>query len=83
LSVLEQIEVGRDGLLVRNGQREGLLLPQVPVDQHWDRLRFVEETCRKAGLQAAVWQQEETDVFRFTAAIFGEPETEKRRAGQP
>jgi AmmeMemoRadiSam system protein B/AmmeMemoRadiSam system protein A len=71
VSALEQIELGRDGLLVRNGQHEGLLLPQVPVEQHWDRVRFVEETCRKAGLKPAAWQQEDTDIFRFTAMAFG------------
>ncbi|MFP5204425.1 MAG: AmmeMemoRadiSam system protein B [Acidobacteriota bacterium] len=79
VSDLEQIEVGRDGLLVRNGHHEGLLLPQVPVEQHWDRARFVEETCRKANIQAGGWQQEDTDIFRFTAVVFGDAEAEKRR----
>jgi MEMO1 family protein len=69
----QQIDVGRDGLLVINGNREGLLLPQVPVEQHWDRKTFLEQTCVKAGMPVACWKDEGTDIFRFTALVFGEP----------
>ncbi|MGZ4816573.1 MAG: AmmeMemoRadiSam system protein A, partial [Terriglobales bacterium] len=48
--VAEEVEVGRHGLLISMGGRRGLLLPQVPVEHHWDRLTFLEQTCRKAGL---------------------------------
>jgi MEMO1 family protein len=65
-----QIEVGRDGLLVKHHEKEGLLLPQVAADKHWDRTRFLQETCHKAGLPADGWKDEETDVFRFTAEVF-------------
>lgn len=82
VTALEQIEVGRDGLLVKCGEHEGLLLPQVPVEQHWDRLRFVEETCRKAGLKPAAWQEEEADIFRFTAEVFGDAAIERGREKQ-
>ncbi|HMK21709.1 MAG TPA: AmmeMemoRadiSam system protein A, partial [Terriglobales bacterium] len=33
----DQIEIGKHGLLVSFGTRRGLLLPQVPVEHHWDR----------------------------------------------
>ncbi|MFP5205322.1 MAG: AmmeMemoRadiSam system protein B [Acidobacteriota bacterium] len=72
VSSLEEIEIGRDGLLVKCGLHEGLLLPQVAADQHWDRTRFVEETCHKAGLRSDAWKSPETDVFRFTAEVFSE-----------
>ena len=52
---IHEIRIGRDGLLVRNGSVEGLLLPQVAVDEGFDRLTFVEETCRKAGLPNDAW----------------------------
>ena len=48
---VRQIKVGQHGLLMKNGAYEGLLLPQVPVDEKWDRQRFLEETCAKAGMQ--------------------------------
>ena len=69
---IEQIKVGRDGLLMKNGDREGLLLPQVPVEQKWDRLTFLEQTCAKAGMKHDCWKDEDTDIFKFTAVVFGE-----------
>lgn len=68
---INQIRVGRDGLLIHNGDGEGLLLPQVAAEQHWDRITFLEQTCRKAGLPRNAWQDKDTDIFRFTALVFG------------
>jgi AmmeMemoRadiSam system protein B/AmmeMemoRadiSam system protein A len=69
---VEQIKVGRDGLIVKNGDSEGLLLPQVPVEQSWDRQTFLEQTCRKAGMDVNCWKDESTDIFSFTAVVFNE-----------
>ena len=69
---VQQIKVGQDGLLMKNDQYEGLLLPQVPVEQKWDRQKFLEETCAKAGMRATCWQNADTDIFMFTAVVFGE-----------
>jgi hypothetical protein len=69
---VHRIQVGRDGLLMKNGDREGLLLPQVPTEQNWDRQTFLEQTCRKAGLDSNCWQDEDTDIFSFTAVVFHE-----------
>lgn len=69
---IEQIQVGRDGLIMKNGDREGLLLPQVPVEQKWNRLTFLEQTCAKAGMNPNCWKDEDTDIFRFTADVFSE-----------
>jgi MEMO1 family protein len=68
---IHEIRIGRDGLLVRNPNHEGVLLPQVAVEGHWDRTTFIEHTCRKAGLPKDAWLAPETDVFRFTAVVFG------------
>jgi MEMO1 family protein len=68
----KQIHVGRHGLVVKQGQYEGVLLPQVPVEQHWDRSTFLNEGCIKAGLPPQAWHDEATDVFLFTALVFGE-----------
>jgi MEMO1 family protein len=65
-----KIQVGRDGVLIKNGDREGLLLPQVPGEEHWDRIKFLEQTCVKAGLPEQCWKDEGTDVFSFTAEVF-------------
>jgi len=69
---VSQIQVGRDGLIMKRGDKSGLLLPQVPLEQHWDRKTFLEETCHKAGLPTDAWQDRDTDIFSFTALVFGE-----------
>jgi len=72
ISDINKIEVGRHGLLIRKGRYEGLLLPQVATDYQWDRLTFLQQTCRKAGLPTNAWQDPDTDVFIFSAFVFGE-----------
>jgi MEMO1 family protein len=69
---IQQIKVGQHGLLMKNGTYEGLLLPQVPMEQKWDREKFLEETCVKAGVGSSCWKDENTDIFMFTAVVFGE-----------
>jgi AmmeMemoRadiSam system protein B/AmmeMemoRadiSam system protein A len=69
---VEQIKVGRDGLIMKNGNYEGLLLPQVPVEQSWDRDTFLDQTCAKAGMEVNCWRDENTDIFSFTAVVFNE-----------
>jgi AmmeMemoRadiSam system protein A len=67
----EEIEVGRHGLLISWHGRRGLLLPQVPVEHGWDRIAFLEQTCRKAGLPPDAWQKGAT-IEAFTAEVFGD-----------
>jgi uncharacterized protein len=69
--VAEAVEIGRHGLLISMGGHRGLLLPQVPVEHHWDRQTFLEQTCRKAGLPIDAWQRGAT-VEAFTAEVFGD-----------
>jgi AmmeMemoRadiSam system protein A len=69
----EQVEVGRHGLIISSGARRGLLLPQVPVECHWDREMFLAQTCRKAGLAMDSWR-EGADLQAFTAEVFGDPD---------
>jgi AmmeMemoRadiSam system protein A len=67
----EQVEIGRHGLLVSQHGHRGLLLPQVAVEHQWDRLIFLEQTCRKAGLPLDAWQKGAT-LEAFTAEVFGD-----------
>ena len=67
----ENIEVGRDGLLIQQHGRRGLLLPQVPAERNWDRTTFLEQTCRKAGLPADAWMKGAT-IMAFSAEVFGD-----------
>ncbi len=69
---LDEIEVGRDGLMIFMGDRRGLLLPQVATDYGWDRTEFLQNTCRKAGLPPDAYQEPTAVIYRFQALIFGE-----------
>jgi uncharacterized protein (TIGR00296 family) len=67
----EAVEVGRHGLLIRQGTNRGLLLPQVSVEHQWDRITFLEQTCKKAGLPPDAWQRG-AQIEVFTAEVFGD-----------
>jgi AmmeMemoRadiSam system protein A len=68
----EAVEVGRHGLVIRHEGRSGLLLPQVAAERGWDRLRFLDETCRKAGLPPGTWRVPGCEILAFTATVFSE-----------
>ncbi len=71
---VQQIQVGRDGLVMKNGEHEGLFLPQVPVEQKWGLQKYLQELCvEKANMPSNCWQDPNTDIFKFTAVVFGEP----------
>jgi AmmeMemoRadiSam system protein A len=65
------IEIGRHGLVVEQGHRRGLLLPQVATEWGWNREQFLSQTCKKAGLALDGWQRG-AKVYRFTADVFGD-----------
>jgi len=70
IASVNDIEVGRHGLIVEQGYRRGLLLPQVAVERRWDRTTFLEHTCLKAGLPRDAWQHG-ARVLVFEAEVFG------------
>lgn len=69
---VEEIEVGRDGLIITRAGRAGLLLPQVATEYEWDRDTFLSQTCLKAGLPPDSWRSGECRIERFSAEVFGE-----------
>ncbi len=71
---VSSIEIGRDGLIVEQGFYKGLLLPQVPVEQGWDKEEFLSHTCMKAGLLPDAWFDENIKIFKFSGQIFTEIE---------
>ena len=70
ISDVNEIEVGKHGLMMTNGPCSGLLLPQVATQYNWDRETFLSQTCSKAGLPADAWQDKDTDIYIFSADIF-------------
>ena len=68
---VDEIEVGKHGLIVEQGTSRGLLLPQVPEEHGWDRDTFLNHTCLKAGLAPDAWRRG-ARIFVFEALVFGE-----------
>ena len=64
------ITIGRHGLVAEQGQRRGLLLPQVATEWGWTTEEFLRQTCVKAGLTPDAWQRG-ARIYRFDAEVFG------------
>ena len=67
----EEVVVGTHGLYLEKNFSRGVLLPQVAVEQGWDREIFLCQTALKAGLKKDDWK-EGADLYVFTAQVFGE-----------
>ena len=77
LSPLERIEDplaferGRHGLYLKHGSAAGCFLPEVGIEQGWDRETFLSELCRqKAGLPPQAWRDREAEISTFTVQKF-------------
>ena len=74
LSSVDEIEVGKHGLVIDGGYTRGLLLPQVATEYGWGREQFLSQTCRKAGLPADAWKKKGVTIYSFTSDVFSEAE---------
>jgi AmmeMemoRadiSam system protein A len=68
----EAIEVGRHGLLLAQGERAGLLLPEVPLHYNWDRATYLRAICHKARLPEDAWCDPESQLYAFEAEVWQE-----------
>ncbi len=71
---VSEITIGEHGLIISQGYRRGVLLPQVATEQGWDRETFLAHTCLKAGLPPDAWKDTRTIIEVFSAIVFGENE---------
>jgi AmmeMemoRadiSam system protein A len=71
IETIDEIELGRHGVIVEQGARRGLLLPQVAVEHQWDRETLVSHTCLKAALPRDAWRRG-AQLFVFEAQVFSE-----------
>jgi len=68
----KDVVVGLHGLMLSLKARSGLLLPQVPIEQGWDREAYLSGLCRKAGLADGSWNNTNARLEAFTAEVFSE-----------
>ncbi len=69
---VKKIKVGEDGLIIEQGWRKGLLLPQVPIEWGWGEEEFLCQCCMKAGLPPDSWLTKNTKLYKFKGIIFEE-----------
>lgn len=70
---VDDIKLGRDGIIVSKGFNRGLLLPQVPTEQNWTPDQYISYGCLKAGLPDDEWKRG-VKIETFQAIVFGEKE---------
>lgn len=74
LRELDELELGRHGIIVGRGRCRGLFLPQVATEYRFSREEFLSRCCsEKAGLSPDAWRDARTDVLVFTTEVFAEP----------
>jgi AmmeMemoRadiSam system protein A len=69
---IKDIKVGEDGLICNYLGYQGLLLPQVAVENNFSKVKFLECLCNKAGLPKDTWSKPHFKLQRFQAQIFQE-----------
>lgn len=67
-----RIQPGLDGVIVRRGRCQGLLLPRVALEFAWDAEALLAAACRKAGLSPGAWRHADSELYIFQADSFGE-----------
>jgi len=72
-----EIRLGIHGLLLESGGRRGLFLPQVPLEEGWNREEFLENLCRKAGLRSGAWKEPGARLSMFTAEVVHEEHAQR------
>lgn len=68
---VNDIVVGRDGVLLVKGGASAVFLPQVALEQGWNRDTMLSHLCRKAGLNQDCWRSG-AKFYTFQAEVFEE-----------
>lgn len=69
---LNEIVIGRHGLLIRKGLNSGVFLPQVPVEWDWELDEYLFQLCLKAGLPPNSHLAVGSELYSFCATIYSE-----------
>jgi AmmeMemoRadiSam system protein A len=69
----KDVSLGRDGVIVKKGYRQGVFLPQVADETGWTKEEFLNNLClHKAGLPPDSWKKPDTEIYTFHAEVFAE-----------
>lgn len=66
--------VGKEGILIRKGFASAMFLPQIAIEEGWDRVKTLCNLCLKAGLPEDSWKNDGDgmEFYIFTADVFNE-----------
>ena len=73
LDAYQQIQLGKDGVLLSHGYHRAVFLPQVATQQGWDLDTMLSHLSAKAGLPPSAYRDEACHFEVFQADVFGEP----------
>jgi len=66
----QKIELGKHGVIIKQGGRSGVFLPQVATETGWNLEEFLSELCsQKAGLSPSCYKDKNTKILVFTAQV--------------
>lgn len=69
----KDVEIGKHGVQIKKGSQSGVFLPQVATENNWNRDEFLSILCsQKADLPSDCWKDNETEIYVFTAQVFGD-----------
>jgi AmmeMemoRadiSam system protein A len=69
INSLDEVVIGRDGLVIEAMGRRGLLLPKVATRLNWDKKEFLRNVCLKAGLPEDIWPGD-GKLYKFSTEVF-------------
>ncbi len=68
----EKFLPGKHGIIIRMLGSGAVFLPQVATEQGWNREETLCHLCKKAGLPAYAWKDDDMEFFIFTAEVIYE-----------
>ena len=71
---VDEIVIGKHGVLMTKGGHSAVFLPQVATEQGWNLDELLDNLCYKAGLSPAAWHSSEAKFHVFEGRIFEEGE---------
>ncbi len=73
---IDEIQLGKNGIYVRKGNRSGTFLPQVATETGWTKEEFLGHCAQdKAGIGWNGWK--EAEIYTYEALVFGEEDSSK------
>ncbi len=70
---VDEIEMGKHGVIVKRGSNQGVFLPQVATETGWSKEEFLNRLCYdKAHLSQDAWKDKDTEIYTFSAQVFEE-----------